>query len=167
MSTLLQFHKTILEKIHDPATSELLVIARGLGLRRIICTLLKIYDSPESLVLLVNATPEEESAIGEELGIMGCRKPGLRVLGYETASKERCVSFRNIQKMVVKVFCKAGTLQKGRADFGHFTDFSCGYAAVGYSDTSYNGYNNCARRKVCFFPGIGATAFHHRAESPH
>ena len=94
MSTLLQFHKTILEKIHDPATSELLVIARGLGLRRIICTLLKIYDSPESLVLLVNATPEEESAIGEELGIMGCRKPGLRVLGYETASKERCVSPR-------------------------------------------------------------------------
>ncbi|KAG5637597.1 hypothetical protein H0H81_003988 [Sphagnurus paluster] len=64
-------------------------MARGLGLRRIICTLMKIYDSPRSLVLLINATPEEESEIGEELGLMGCRKPGLRVLGYETGSKER------------------------------------------------------------------------------
>ncbi|GLB36876.1 putative ERCC4 domain containing protein [Lyophyllum shimeji] len=89
MSTLLPFHKAILEQIHDPATSELLILARGLGLRRIICTLMKIYDSPQNLVLLVNATPEEESEIGEELGIMGCRKPGLRVVGYETGSKDR------------------------------------------------------------------------------
>ncbi|KAG6917271.1 hypothetical protein DXG01_003219 [Tephrocybe rancida] len=89
MSTLLSFHKVILEKIHDPATSDLVVLARGLGLRRIICTLMKIYDSPQNLVLLVNATPEEESEIGEELGLMGCRKPGLRVVGYETGSKDR------------------------------------------------------------------------------
>ncbi|KAF8871579.1 hypothetical protein BD779DRAFT_1453779 [Infundibulicybe gibba] len=89
MSTLLPFHKSILEEIHDPATSELVVLARGLGLRRIVCTLMKIYDSPKNLVLLVNATPEEESEIGEELGIMGCRKPGLRIIGYETGSKER------------------------------------------------------------------------------
>jgi len=91
MSTLLPFHKKILEKIHDPTTSDLVILARGLGLRRIICTLLKIYDSRQNLVLLVNATPEEESAIGEELGIMGCRKPGLRVVGYETGSRDRCV----------------------------------------------------------------------------
>lgn len=91
MSTLLPFHKKILEKIHDPATSDLVILARGLGLRRIICTLLKIYDSPQNLVLLINATPEEESAIGEELGIMGCRKPGLRVVGYEIGSKDRYV----------------------------------------------------------------------------
>jgi len=91
MSILLPFHKSIIEKIHDPATSDLLILARGLGLRRIICTLMKIYDSPQNLVLLVNATPEEESAIGEELGIMGCRRPGLRVVGYETGGKDRCV----------------------------------------------------------------------------
>lgn len=92
MSTLLPFHKSILERIHDPATSDLLVLARGLGLRRLICTLLKIYDSPQNLILLVNASPEEESAIGEELGLMGCRKPGLRVVGYEMGKKERSVS---------------------------------------------------------------------------
>ncbi|KAF9042328.1 hypothetical protein BJ165DRAFT_1349294 [Panaeolus papilionaceus] len=89
MSTLLAFHRTILQQIHDPASNDLLILARGLGLRRIICTLTKIYDSPKNLVLLVNATPEEESAIGEELGIMGCKRPGLRVVSYETPSKDR------------------------------------------------------------------------------
>jgi DNA excision repair protein ERCC-4 len=93
MSTLLPFHKSILEKIHDPATNDLLILARGLGMRRVICTLMKIYDSPRNLVLLVNATPEEETEIGEELGIMGCRKPGLRVVGYETNSKDRYAGF--------------------------------------------------------------------------
>ncbi|KAJ6579203.1 hypothetical protein DFH09DRAFT_1447495 [Mycena vulgaris] len=89
MSALLPFHKAILERIHDPLTSDLLVLARGLGLRRIVCTLMKIYDTEGNLVLLVNATAEEESEIGEELGIMGCRKPGLRVIGFETGSKDR------------------------------------------------------------------------------
>lgn len=86
MSALLPFHTSILNEIYDPATSDLLVIARGLGLRRIICTLLKIVDSPQNLVLLVNATQEEETDIGEELGLMGCRKPGLRIVGYETGT---------------------------------------------------------------------------------
>jgi hypothetical protein len=54
---------------------------------------MQIYNSPQKIVLLVNATPEEESGIGEELGIMACRRPGLRVVGYETASRERQVSF--------------------------------------------------------------------------
>ncbi|KAI8974614.1 hypothetical protein BD414DRAFT_181511 [Trametes punicea] len=89
MSVLLPFHKSILEKIHDPATSELVLLARGLGLRRIVCKLLQIYDSPNNLVLLVNATQEEEAAIGEELGIMGCRNPGLRIVGFETGRKDR------------------------------------------------------------------------------
>ena len=89
MSALLPFHKSILEKIHDPATSELVLLARGLGLRRIVCKLMQIYDSPNNLVLLVNATQEEEAAIGEELGIMGCRNPGLRIVGFETGRKDR------------------------------------------------------------------------------
>ena len=33
--------------------------------------------------------PEEESVIGEELSILGCRKPGLKVVSYETESEER------------------------------------------------------------------------------
>jgi DNA excision repair protein ERCC-4 len=89
MATLLPFHKSILERIHDPLTNDLLILARGLGLRRLLCTLMKIYDSPQNLVLLVNASPEEESAIGEELGTMGVRRPGLRIVGYEMGKKER------------------------------------------------------------------------------
>ncbi len=89
MSTLIPFHKDILEDIHDPATSDLIALARGLGLRCVICTLLKIYDLNEILILLVNTTSEEESAIGDKLGIMGCRRSGLRVVGHETPGKDR------------------------------------------------------------------------------
>lgn len=89
MSALLPFHTAILEKIHDPSTSELALIARGLGLRRIVCKLLQIYDSPQNLVILVNASQEEASAIGEELGVLGCRNPGLRIIAFETGKKER------------------------------------------------------------------------------
>jgi DNA excision repair protein ERCC-4 len=91
MASLLPFHKSILEAIHDPATSDLLILARGLGLRKVLCTLMQIYDSPQNLVLLVNASQEEEAAIGEELGIMGCRNPGLRIVDYEMGRKERYV----------------------------------------------------------------------------
>ncbi|OAX33888.1 hypothetical protein K503DRAFT_725243 [Rhizopogon vinicolor AM-OR11-026] len=93
--TLLPFHKSILEEIHDPATSDLLILARGLGLRRIICTLMQIYDSRQSLILLLNASPEEETAIGDELGIMGCRWPGLRIVGYEMGKRDRQDLYKN------------------------------------------------------------------------
>ncbi|KAJ7889609.1 hypothetical protein B0H13DRAFT_2041364 [Mycena leptocephala] len=94
MSSLLPYHRTILERIHDPSTNDLLILARGLGLRRIVCTLMKVYETEGSIVLLVNATPEEESEMGEELGIMGCRRPGLRVVGYEIGSKDRQAMYK-------------------------------------------------------------------------
>ena len=89
---LLPFHRSILDAIVDPKTSDFLLLARGLGLRKILCTLMQIYESPQRLVLLVGASPEEEDAIGEELSIMGCRKPGLRKVDYEMSKKERRVS---------------------------------------------------------------------------
>ena len=68
----------------DPAASELLSWPEGLGFAEL------LEDSPQNLMLLVNAaTPEEESGIGKELGIMGCCRPGLRVVGYNTERKER------------------------------------------------------------------------------
>jgi hypothetical protein len=147
MSTLLPYHKTILEKIHDPATSDLLILARGLGLRRIITTLMKIYDSPQNLVLLINATPEEESAIGEELGIMGCRKPGLRVISYET--KDRCVlSYVSLLDYLNGSFLQTGLVQAGRHNFRHFAYISCGHVTIGYSDRTDYWIASLARRKV-------------------
>jgi len=91
LGDLLPFHRSILEEIHDPSTSQLVLLARGLGLRKIVCTLMQIYDQSTNLVLLVNASSDEEAAIGEELGIMGCRKPGLRAVGYEMGRKDRYV----------------------------------------------------------------------------
>ena len=85
---LLPFQNHILNAIHDPASSDFLILAKGLGLRKIICSHLKIYDGPQNLVLLVNAS-DEEDAVGEELGVMGCRRPGLRVVGFEMGRKER------------------------------------------------------------------------------
>jgi len=86
---LLPFHRAVLEEIHDPSTSQLVLLARGLGSRKIVCILMQIYDQSTNLVLLVNASSDEEAAIGEELGIMGCRKPGLRAVGYEMGKKDR------------------------------------------------------------------------------
>ena len=87
--SLLPFHKSILSAVHSPESSDLLLLARGLGLRRVVCTLMQIYESPQNLVILVNTTPSEESGIGDELSIMGCRKPGLRIVTHEMNSKDR------------------------------------------------------------------------------
>ncbi|KAJ9098668.1 hypothetical protein QFC21_004316 [Naganishia friedmannii] len=86
---LLRFHKSIIRDIAGPEEDDLLVLAKGLGLRRIICNLMKLYDGERNLVLLVNASPNDETGLGEELSTMGVRKPGLRVVGHEMQSKAR------------------------------------------------------------------------------
>lgn len=87
--TLLPFQKKIIDDTVDPGSSDLVILARGLGLRKIVCCMLQIYHSSQNLVVLVNARPEEEAGIGEELGILGVRKPGLTVVQYEMGKKER------------------------------------------------------------------------------
>ena len=86
---ILPFQRDLLSLLADPSNCELTILARGLGLRRIVSVLLSIYHSTQNLVLLVNATPEEESGIGEDLGVMGCRKPGLKTVSYELGRKDR------------------------------------------------------------------------------
>ena len=39
----------------------------------------------------MNATPNDETGLGEELSTMGVRKPGLRTVGHEMPSKARFV----------------------------------------------------------------------------
>ncbi|KAI5452177.1 DNA repair protein RAD16 [Naganishia albida] len=86
---LLRFHKSIIRDIAGPEEDDLLVLAKGLGMRRIICNLMKLYDGERNLVLLVNASTNDETGLGEELSTMGVRKPGLRVVGHEMQSKAR------------------------------------------------------------------------------
>lgn len=44
----------------------------------------------------INATPAEETGIGELLSTLGVRRPGMRVLTHEMTSKERCVVLSSI-----------------------------------------------------------------------
>ena len=133
-SSLLPFHSTIVSEIHDPTTSDLLVIARGLGLRRIICSLLKIYYSPESLIVLVGAvSPDEDLAIASELSTIGVRNPGLRIVDYEMQRKER----RGLIFMIPMFsssflfLWKAGALSQGRHSLCDISNPSCRSSARG------------------------------------
>lgn len=100
----LSFHKEIIREICRPQKDDLLIMAKGLGMRRVICALLKTYDRKEDLVLVVrllcstggdvaesqvNASPADEAGIGDELGIMGVRDPGFRILTYEMPITQR------------------------------------------------------------------------------
>ncbi|GAA5918704.1 hypothetical protein JCM5296_003677 [Sporobolomyces johnsonii] len=86
---LLPFQRQLLSQLvppHDapPNTGDaMLILARGLGLRTVVTTFLKIYDMPEKLVLLVNATPDEERGFAEEVGMR------LKVVGFELPESTR------------------------------------------------------------------------------
>ena len=89
-TALLKFQERIISAMEDPASSDLLILARGLGLRRIVCSLLKLYLSSGKLVVLVGASNlEEDQSIGSQLSTMGVRNPGLRVVGHEMDKKVR------------------------------------------------------------------------------
>ncbi|WWC87511.1 uncharacterized protein L201_002401 [Kwoniella dendrophila CBS 6074] len=111
----LSYHKSLIRQICRPQQDDLVIIAKGLGLRRIVCALLKTYDRKEDLVLVVGATPADEAGIGDELGIMGVRDPGFRVVGYEMSIKEREEMYRHgglfsvTSKILVNDFLK-GTI---------------------------------------------------------
>lgn len=79
-----------MDEVYNPESSDLVILARGLGLRRIVCSLLKQYATQDKLVILVGANnAEEDVAIGSQLSTMGVRNPGLRIVGYEMDKKER------------------------------------------------------------------------------
>ncbi|KAK0530782.1 DNA repair protein RAD16, partial [Tilletia horrida] len=73
----------------EASDNALVILARGLGLRRIVATVLKIYDGPHNLVIMVNAQPEEEAALAEELTTLGVKRPGLRSVSHEMNAKTR------------------------------------------------------------------------------
>ncbi|KAN0059816.1 DNA repair protein RAD16 [Thecaphora frezii] len=94
-ASLLPFHQAIINSLvpgPDDSPDEgdaLVILARGLGMRRIVSTILRIYDGPQNLVILVNASSEEEVGIGEELTTLGVRKPGMRPIHHEMPAKQR------------------------------------------------------------------------------
>ncbi|SCV74432.1 BQ2448_8071 [Microbotryum intermedium] len=61
----------------------LLLIARGLGMGTIVATMLRIYDTSNHLILVVNATPDEERGLAQETGVH------LKSVGFEVAAETR------------------------------------------------------------------------------
>ncbi|GAA5882826.1 hypothetical protein JCM3774_002928 [Rhodotorula dairenensis] len=89
VAELLPFQRNLLQQLVPPedappnANDAMVIMARGLGLRTVVTTFLKIYDIPEKLVLLVNATPEEERGFAEEVGMR------LKVVAHEMPESQR------------------------------------------------------------------------------
>ncbi|GAA5837199.1 hypothetical protein JCM5353_001595 [Sporobolomyces roseus] len=65
------------------STDGMVIMARGLGLRSVVTTFLKIYDMPEKLVFLLNATADEERGFAEEVGMR------LKIVGYDLPEATR------------------------------------------------------------------------------
>lgn len=82
---LLPFQQKILKQLTspEPESDGLLLLARGLGIRTILCAFLETFMEEQSLVIVVNATPEEEKGLADELGTR------LTTLGFETPAKDR------------------------------------------------------------------------------
>jgi DNA excision repair protein ERCC-4 len=84
----LGFQREILTEI--VAEDGLLILARGLGLRNILCSLLKLYTDNSHLVLLVNSSTAEDTAINDELACMGVPSDKLmKIIEYETPAEIR------------------------------------------------------------------------------
>lgn len=82
---LLPFQRRIIEQLSAPGPESdgLLLMARGLGLRSILCTFLEAFSEESSLVVVVNATAEEENGLSDELG------QRITLVRFETPAKDR------------------------------------------------------------------------------
>ncbi|KAK4048124.1 DNA repair protein RAD16 [Microbotryomycetes sp. JL201] len=90
---LLPFQRNVLAQLmpapeHSSTGDALLLMARGLGMRSIVSTVLRVYDSSDYLVIIVNATPDEERSFAEELGMR------VKVVGFELSAATREVMYK-------------------------------------------------------------------------
>lgn len=73
----------------DELRDLLVVVAPGLGLRRVISTFLRVYARPKSLVIIVNASPSEVVGINHDLGTLGLGHNAVRDVHHHMSSKQR------------------------------------------------------------------------------
>lgn len=128
----------------------LIIMARGLGLRRIVSTVMKIYDAPTNLVILVNATSEEEEGISEELTTLGVRRPGLRTISHEMSIAKRRVTSKLIGSIwfMTDPREQARALSLGRIALHHIAHSHRRHASQAHSDGPHHGASNHACRTV-------------------
>ncbi|CAG8539747.1 12641_t:CDS:10 [Ambispora leptoticha] len=93
MNLSLEYQNTILAELL--LEDGLLILSRGLRLFGIICSLLKMHVKKQNLVLLLNASSNEEQSLKEGLADLGMRKPGLKIVNSEMGAKERNALYLN------------------------------------------------------------------------
>ncbi|GAA5943954.1 ssDNA endodeoxyribonuclease RAD1 [Sporobolomyces koalae] len=88
-AALLPYQRSILSQLIPQAdsapasTDSMVIMARGLGLRTVVTNFLKVYDMPEKLVFLLNASPDEERGFAEEVGMR------MKIVGYDMPEATR------------------------------------------------------------------------------
>jgi DNA excision repair protein ERCC-4 len=85
---MLEFQKQILTEI--VTEDGLLVISPGLGLFRILCSLVQIYSGGNHLVLLINTSKEQDELLQEQLIANGVPHEHLiKRIEYNTPAEKR------------------------------------------------------------------------------
>ncbi|WFD32413.1 DNA repair protein RAD16 [Malassezia sp. CBS 17886] len=93
---LLPYHRRIVHTLvteDDEERDRLVVMAPGLGLRRVIATLLRVYAQPRQLVVLVNASVREVVQMNHDLGTLGLAHGAVRNVHYDMDARQRRVLY--------------------------------------------------------------------------
>ncbi|KAJ2056197.1 DNA repair protein RAD16 [Coemansia sp. S146] len=95
MSTLLPFQRQIVDALLDE--DALCIVARGLGLRRVVAELCRICATPQALVFLLNASDTDEQALQQQLMALHSGHAdacALRIIKNETNPAARAQLYR-------------------------------------------------------------------------
>ncbi|KAJ2827813.1 DNA repair protein RAD16 [Coemansia furcata] len=95
MTTILPFQRRIVEALLDE--DALCIVARGLGLRRVVAELCRICATPQALVFLLNASDADEQALQQQLMTLRSGHSDactLRIIKNETNPAARAQVYR-------------------------------------------------------------------------
>lgn len=90
---LLPFHRAILSRLipeeHEDSRNLLVILAPGLGLRKVVSTLLRVYAQPNSLILVLNASESEVTAMNHSISMLGMNENVIQDIHHDLTAKQR------------------------------------------------------------------------------
>lgn len=90
---LLPFHRAILHRLipaeNDELRDLLVILAPGLGLRKVVSTLLRVYARPNSLILVLNASESEVAAMNHCISMLGMNENVIQDIHHDMSAKQR------------------------------------------------------------------------------
>ncbi|WFD07905.1 DNA repair protein RAD16 [Malassezia vespertilionis] len=95
---LLPFHRAILARLipedgNEEDRDRLVLLAPGLGLRRIVATFLYAYANSKNLVLFLNASASELAGLNNDLKALGVGHDTIRSIHHEVSGKQRSEAY--------------------------------------------------------------------------